>query len=376
MPNNSLASEQRVILEVFYLMVPISSANFNYFNQFSSSQTQGPLDGFDKTDPSVKRDYSFVIWADNLGNHLNRYYEVSSPTKSASSSSQCLCSTLSMRFLFSSSSSNNKIISEVNEAASDILEHEEITFQISITNTSESIELKNLQLEDELTSICGGNIISISKPFIVNSTAMLDPLLNIGFNGSSEINFFNGATGILKINETITVQFLVVFNQSCTGVNTSNFTATNPINNVEGSFGFVNVNASTDTNNDGVANADDIDDDNDTILDILEYDGLDPLEDDDSDFIPNYRDTDFGVDANGDGIVDVFDFDSDNDGFLDIIEAGNSITDNNNNNNNNGRTDDAVGANGLDNTLENNDTASAVITYTIPNTDLNGNPDF
>ena len=47
-----------------------------------------------------------------------------------------------------------------------------------------------------------------------------------------------------------------------------------------------------------------------------------------------------------------------------------------NNNNNNGRTDDAVGANGLDNTLENNDTASAVITYTIPNTDLNGNPDF
>ena len=33
------------------------------FNQFSSSQTQGPLDGFDKTDPSVKRDYSFVIWA-------------------------------------------------------------------------------------------------------------------------------------------------------------------------------------------------------------------------------------------------------------------------------------------------------------------------
>ena len=155
-------------------------------------------------------------------------------------------------------------------------------------------------------------------------------------------------------------------------MNTSNFTATNPINNVEGSFGFVNVNASTDTNNDGVANADDIDDDNDTILDILEYDGLDPLEDDDSDFIPNYRDTDFGVDANGDGIVDVFDFDSDNDGVLDIIEAGISITDNNNN----GRTEDVVGANGLDNTLENNDTASAVITYTIPNTDLNGNPDF
>jgi gliding motility-associated-like protein len=383
MPNNSLAPGQTVILEVFYLIGPISSTDFSFFNQFDSSQTQGPLDGFDETEPSVKRDYSFVLWSDNLGNHLDRYYEVSAPAQSASSSSQCFCTTSVMRFLFSSSSSNNKIISEVNEAPNDILEHEEITFQISITNTSESIELKNLQLEDDLTSICDGNIVSLSTPFILNSTATEDPILNIGFNGSSEINFFNGSTGVLKINETITVQFSVVFNQSCIGVNVSNFTATNPLNNTVRSFGFVNVNASTDTDNDGVPNAVDIDDDNDTILDVFEYDGLDPLEDDDSDFIPNYRDTDFGADTNGDGIVDVFDFDSDgvpnhfdldsdNDGVLDIIEAGNSITDNNNN----GRTDNAVGANGLDNTLENNDTANAAITYTILNTDLNGNPDF
>lgn len=383
MPNNSLAPGQTVILEIFYLIPPISSNSFSSFNQSNASQTQGALDGFDETEPNNKRDYSFVIWSDNLGNHLDRYYKVNSATQIVSSTLQCNCSAASMRFLFTSSSSNNKIISEVNEAPNDILEHEEITFQISITNTSESVELKNLQLEDNLTSICDGNIVSVSIPFIQNSTATTDPTLNTSFNGSSEINFFNGSSGVLKINETVTVQFAVVFSQSCIGVNASNFTATNPLNNTVRSFGFVNVNASTDTDNDGVPNADDIDDDNDTILDILEYDGLDPLEDDDTDFVPNYRDIDFGADVNGDGIVDVFDFDSDgvpnhfdldsdNDGILDIIEAGNRITDNNNN----GMTNNVVGANGFDNTLENTDTANAAITYTIPNTDLNGNPDY
>lgn len=288
-----------------------------------------------------------------------------------------------MQFSFESSSSNNKIISEVNEAPNDILEHEEITFQISITNTSESIELKNLQLLDELTSICGGNIISLNTPFIQNSTATIDPTLNINFNGTSDINLFDGSSGVLKADEIITVQFSVVFNQNCKGENTSNFIATNSLNDFVTSSASVSLDTSIDTDNDGVPNADDIDDDNDTILDVLEYDGLDPLEDHNLDLIPNYRDTGYGADANGDGIVDVFDFDSDgvpnhfdldsdNDGVLDIIEAGNRVTDNNNN----GRTDNAVGANGLDNTLENNDTASAAITYTIPNTDLNGNPDF
>ena len=288
-----------------------------------------------------------------------------------------------MQFSFESSSSNNKIISEVNEAPNDILEHEEITFQISITNTSESIELKNLQLLDELTSICGGNIISLNTPFIQNSTATIDPTLNINFNGTSDINLFDGSSGVLKADEIITVRFSVVFNQNCKGENTSNFIATNSLNDFVTSSASVSLDTSIDTDNDGVPNADDIDDDNDTILDVLEYDGLDPLEDHNLDLIPNYRDTGYGADANGDGIVDVFDFDSDgvpnhfdldsdNDGVLDIIEAGNRVTDNNNN----GRTDNAVGANGLDNTLENNDTASAAITYTIPNTDLNGNPDF
>jgi gliding motility-associated-like protein len=383
LPNNSLASGQKVVLEIFYLIQPINSTRYSYFYQNKKSQTQGALDGFDETEPSIKRNYSFVIWSDSLGNHLDRYYEASSPTQSVSSSLQCSCTTASMRFLFTSSSSNNKIISEVNDAPNNILEHEEITFQITIKNTSESVQLGNLQLQDNLTSICGGNIVSFSTPFIQNSTATIDPTLNINFNGTSDINLFDGSSGILKADEIVTIQFSVVYIESCIGFNTSSFSATNPLNSAVNSSASVSVDASTDTDNDGVPNNNDIDDDNDTILDTLEYNGLNPLEDHDTDFIPNYRDIDFGADANGDGIVDIFDFDgdgvpnhfdldSDNDGILDIVEAGNITADSSNN----GRTNNTVGANGLDNTLENNDTTGATIIYTIPNTDLNGAPNY
>lgn len=79
----------------------------------------------------------------------------------------------------------------------------------------------------------------------------------------------------------------------------------------------------------------DIDDDDDGIPDLVESGGVDPLDDDDLDHIPNYRDTDYPgfVDSNGDGVNDNFDWDldgiineldldSDNDGIPDVVEAG------------------------------------------------------
>ncbi len=77
-------------------------------------------------------------------------------------------------------------------------------------------------------------------------------------------------------------------------------------------------------------------------------------------------------DTDNDGIPDYLDLDSDNDGIYDIVEAGNGANDTDHD----GRTDNPVGNNGLDNTLENNDTSSATINYTIPNTDGTGNPDY
>lgn len=79
----------------------------------------------------------------------------------------------------------------------------------------------------------------------------------------------------------------------------------------------------------------DIDDDDDGIPDTVESGGVDPLNDDDMDGIPNYRDTNYPgfTDTNSDGINDVFDNDldgvineldrdSDNDGIPDVVEAG------------------------------------------------------
>lgn len=383
-PNNTLEAGETVNIEVITKIIPISSTIRNSFNQLTRSQTQGGLDGFDETTAKERREYSFVTWSDNLGDHLDRYYPLSFVTETASSNSQCICTTFSMLFSFSSSSTNTKTISAVEEAPNGILEHQEITFQLTITNTSEIIQLDNLQLQDNLNAMCSGNIISVSSaPVITNSTATTNPVINTNYNGITDINIFDGTSGLLMVDESITVEFTVLFNEDCININTSNFSATNPLGDTISSSDTVNVNASTDTDNDGITNLNDIDDDNDTILDIDEYNGLDPLDDDDADLIPNYRDTDFGTDANNDGVVDVFDFDndaipnhldldSDNDGVLDIVETGNTTQDTSNN----GMTNNDVGTNGLDDTLENNDTFNALTTYTITNTDGNGNPNF
>ena len=381
-PNNTLSPGEKIVLELFYLTKPFNDERYSYFYQLGKSQTQGGADGLDENTPEIRRDFSFVSWSDNLGNHLDRYYRAGGPTESVSSDLQCDCRRTSMRFLFTSSSNTTKSISDVKTAPDGILEHEEITFQITIENTSESVQLRNLQLEDNLNNICGGNILSVSTPFIQNSTAISNPILNPDFDGMTDIEFFDGRSGVLGANEIVTVEFTVLFNEICRGTNTATFTARDPLESLS-SAGLVIVNSFTDTDNDGVANNEDLDDDNDTIPDILESNGLDPLSDDDADFLPNYRDLDFGDDTNGDGIVDLFDFDndgvpnhfdldSDNDGILDIVELGNGSFDTNFN----GRTNNPVDINGLDNTIESDDSLNAIITYTIPNTDSIGNPNY
>lgn len=89
-----------------------------------------------------------------------------------------------------------------------------------------------------------------------------------------------------------------------------------------------------DTDEDGVADWDDIDDDNDGVLDVTEGGGVDPSADDDGDETPNYQDVNYPgfTDVNNDGVHDPFDHDmdgvpnhldvdADNDGILDNIEA-------------------------------------------------------
>lgn len=383
MPNQSLAAGETIIFEIFYVVGVISSQTRNYFSQLNLSMTQGALDGFDEDFPNQRRTYSFVTWSDTLGDHLDIYYTLASATSIPTTIDQCNCTSVFMRFLFDSTLTTIKTITNTEPEPNGVLEHEEVTFQLEITNTSTAVQIEDLQVQDDLNNVCGGNILSVSNLNIVSSTAVSNPVLNTSYNGTTDINLLNGTSGILEPNQNVVIEFTVIFNEDCIGINTATFTASDPLNNTISSDGTVDVSTFTDSDNDGISNIDDIDDDNDTIPDIIEFGGLNPLDDDDNDLIPNYRDTNFGADSNNDGIIDVFDFDrdgvpnhfdldSDNDGIFDIIEVGNTTLDTDNN----GITDNLVGMNGLDNTVENNDLFTAVINYTIPNTDTTGNDNY
>jgi len=100
--------------------------------------------------------YSFVTWEDGLGKHLDRYYDLNS-TSEPGLDNQCSCVTLGMSFSFTSEASSEKVITETNPAPNGILEHEEFTFQLSVTNTSPVVDLRNLQLEENLAEICDKN---------------------------------------------------------------------------------------------------------------------------------------------------------------------------------------------------------------------------
>lgn len=124
-----------------------------------------------------------------------------------------------------------------------------------------------------------------------------------------------------------------------------------------------------DSDGDGVANQDDLDDDNDGILDTLEG-GVD----NDGDGIPDNN----SYDTDHDGIPDVLDLDSDNDGILDNLEARldrdavkalDLVP--------NGAIDIGVqvGGNGIADPIE-TWPESGELKYPLPDTDLDGIPDF
>jgi large repetitive protein len=106
-----------------------------------------------------------------------------------------------------------------------------------------------------------------------------------------------------------------------------------------------------DSDNDGVPDTADFDDDNDGILDSVEG----------------------TVDTDGDGIIDALDLDSDNDGLLDITESGRT---GGIDANNDGRLDGPVGTDGVPDSVQAAVPVSGVVNYTIVDTDGDLRPDF
>ncbi|PIQ22896.1 MAG: hypothetical protein COW65_00525 [Cytophagales bacterium CG18_big_fil_WC_8_21_14_2_50_42_9] len=139
-----------------------------------------------------------------------------------------------------------------------------------------------------------------------------------------------------------------------------------------------------DADMDNVADASDLDDDNDGIPDTFESNSIDPSADDDNDGIVNYKDPDFGplnsmgvvaaLDKDSDGIINAFDLDSDNDGIADTVEGfygTAAVTEYYNVST--GRVVGSFGSNGL---LDIVDTYFTVLSSILPDTDKDGVYDF
>ncbi len=149
-----------------------------------------------------------------------------------------------------------------------------------------------------------------------------------------------------------------------------------------------------DSDNDGIYDNVDIDDDNDGITDVNEsgVSGKDPSGDEDNDDVPNFADATPGtgvtwVDANndgvndnfdydGDGIADHIDIDADNDGITDALEANGGVAPTNYNVST-GMITGAVGANGLPDAIETGTgPETGVSVYTPGDKDGDGNDDY
>jgi len=163
----------------------------------------------------------------------------------------------------------------------------------------------------------------------------------------------------------------------------------------------------TDTDSDGINDDMDLDDDNDGIPDTEEFcnstggftclpNGIDPSGDEDADNVPNVYDADDvavsnpctdsdgnGVcdeiasiyDTDADGVPDHMDLDSDNDGIPDMVEAGHGLADADQDARIDGLPAD-FGSNGLFNNISDDpNSPTAVINYSIFNTNNDANPD-
>ena len=128
-----------------------------------------------------------------------------------------------------------------------------------------------------------------------------------------------------------------------------------------------------DSDNDGIADQNDLDSDNDGIPDFVESQGLNVITLSNVDVNADGIDDAFGAgltpaDNDNDGIPNYLDLDSDNDGIHDLDESGSGATDSNSNGIIDGTN---FGTNGLANSLE---TAAdnGTLNYIIRDTDSNG----
>jgi len=219
-----------------------------------------------------------------------------------------------------------------------VIEGDTITFTLNVTNNGAE-DVTNVEVTDLLPA--GLTFISSTNPTggTINTYDDGTGLWSIG-------NLLNGGSASIEINASIDAgtEGTTITNSISGPANADNLV--DPITNTDDLTEDIIV--QFDSDNDGVGNIDDQDDDNDGILDTVEADGNDLDGDEDGDGIPNWMDISDGgnagdgsitnyTDSNTDGVPDAYDFDSDgipnhldldsdDDGIPDTVEAQNNST--------------------------------------------------
>ena len=274
--NQSLPAGATVSFNIHYNVGPTSYNGYLGFYAPNPSMTQGNADvilpgGGGQENPAQQ---SYVIWSDNQGDHLDRYYVLDNLTDIPSSEWQCTCDTNGITLDYNIQLDvDKKIISDV-PAASNLRGNREITFEITITNrNSSNVQLENPVLKDDLSAICdASHIVGItSAPVVTGSTATTVPNINTSYDGLSDTDIFDNSSGILQPGESVTVQFTVEFDDPCFGINTAVFSGNDPSGNSPSTRrSYAEVLVFPDFDNDHLPDNVDIDDDNDGILDVDE----------------------------------------------------------------------------------------------------------
>ena len=87
--------------------------------------------------------------------------------------------------------------------------HVAMTYELRVRNLA-TIDLTNITLEDAVAANLGPAWQGLlTPPSIVSSTATSNPTINAGFDGSTDIQIFDGVSGVLRPGEEILVQFTV-----------------------------------------------------------------------------------------------------------------------------------------------------------------------
>jgi len=273
---SSIPANTSVQFNIHYNVGPTSFSGYCEFHAPNPSMTQGNADLITPPGGYVENaaEESYVIWSDALGDHLDRYYPLEDSATNPSSDDQCTCELNGINFNYGINLEVDKTIIEDVPAASDLRGNRDITFEITITNSDTSdVQVENPVLTDNLADICeASHIIQIiNPPTIVSSSALSDPNINPSYDGISDTNIFDNASGILQPGESVTLRFTVEFDDPCFGINYAVFGGSDPSGDSTGSTqSGVEVTVYPDFDNDKLPDNVDIDDDNDAILDIDE----------------------------------------------------------------------------------------------------------